>query len=440
MTTDTLVLPDTTPAAAPATPPPRARGWFRQLGLDTGYVLVSFPLAIAAFVVIVTGLALGIGLLVVWVGVAVLAVTLLAARALATAERAWLPAVLRRPLPRPAYLPAEGRPVRKLLTPLRDPQTWLDALHAVLRFPLAIFSFVVTVTFWAVALGGLTYGAWDWALPDASTDRNNQDLLELVGLESTAGRRILLYTAIGLVFAVLLPLVVRGVALLQAQLGRALLTSRGATQAELGRLTQGRNAAVAAEAVALRRLERDIHDGPQQQLVRLNMDLARAQRQLERDPSAARASLSEAAGLARETLEDLRALSRGIAPPVLADRGLAAALAAIAARSPVPVDLAVDLPAERLAPITENTAYFVVSEALANVAKHSDATTTRVDVRCTGDRLRVLVEDDGTGGAVLAPGHGLSGLTDRLLAVDGVLTVDSPRGGPTRLTAELPCG
>jgi signal transduction histidine kinase len=437
MTADTLVLPTTT---APATTAPRERGWFQQLGLDTGYVLVSFPVAIAAFVIAVTGISLGIGLLVVWVGVAVLAATLLAARAFATLERAWLPAVLRRALPRPAYLRPEGSRIRQLLTPLRDPQTWLDALHAVVRFPVAIFSFVVTVTFWSVALGGLTYWAWDWALPDASTDPDNADLLELVGLESTAGRRILLYALIGVVFAVLLPFVVRGVALLQASIGRAMLTSRAATQAELGRLTEGRNAAVAAEAVALRRLERDIHDGPQQQLVRLNMDLARAQRQLERDPGAARAALGEAAGLARETLEDLRALSRGIAPPVLADRGLAAALAAIAARSAVPVDLDVDLPTERLAPVTENTAYFVVSEALANVAKHSDATACRVEVRCTGDRLRVVVEDDGTGGAVLAPGHGLSGLTDRLLAVDGALAVDSPRGGPTRLTAELPCG
>jgi signal transduction histidine kinase len=436
MTTDTAVLP----AVAPSTPLPRSRGWFRQLGVDTGYALVSFPIAIAAFVVIVTGLALGAGLLIVWVGVAVLAGTLLAARGFATVERAWLPAVLDRPLPSPAYLAADGRPVRKLMTPLRDPQTWLDALHAIVRFPFAILSFVVTVTFWSVALGGLTYGLWDWALPDASTDPDSTDLLELLGLESTAGRRILLYAVLGLVVAVLLPFAIRGVALLQASLGRVLLTSRAATQAELGRLTEGRNAAVAAEAVALRRLERDIHDGPQQQLVRLNMDLARAQRQMERDPEAARTALGEAAGLARETLEDLRALSRGIAPPVLADRGLAAALAAIAARSPVPVDLAVDLPTERLAPVTENTAYFVVSEALANVAKHSDATTCRVDVRCSGDRLRVVVEDDGTGGAVLAPGHGLSGLTDRLVAVDGALTVDSPRGGPTRLTAELPCG
>jgi signal transduction histidine kinase len=330
--------------------------------------------------------------------------------------------------------------VRRLTTPLRDPQCWLDALHALLRFPFAILSFVVTVTFWAGALGGLTYGLWDWALPDASADPDNTDLLELLGFESSPWSRILLYTTIGVVFAVLLPFVVRATALLQAQLGRALLTSRAATQAEIGRLAQGRDAAVAAEAVALRRLERDIHDGPQQHLVRLGMDLSRAERQLDRDPAAARATLGEAAVLAKEALEELRALSRGIAPPVLADRGLAAALAAIAARSPVPVELSIDLPQQRLAPAVENTAYFVVSEALANVAKHSGASTVQVVVVASGPALRVTVEDDGAGGAVLAPGHGLAGLADRLRAVDGVLTVDSPRGGPTRLVAELPCG
>ncbi|RBY84947.1 sensor histidine kinase [Blastococcus sp. TF02A-30] len=435
MMTDTAVLP----AMPPTAPPARRPGRLQQLGVDTAYTLVGFPVAIASFVVVVTGLSVGAGLLVVWVGVAVLAVTLVAAQGFAAVERAWLPKVLGRPVPRPVYRRADGGGVRAVTTPLRDPQRWLDVLHALVQFPVAIFSFVVTVTWWSVTLGGLTYGAWDWALPDPSTDPDNNDLLELLGFESSAGRRIAFYTAIGILFAVLLPFVVRAVALLQAQLGRVVLTSRAATQQEIDRLAGGRDAAVAAEAVALRRLERDIHDGPQQHLVRLSMDLSRAQRQLDRDPDAARGTLTEAAGLARETLEELRALSRGIAPPVLADRGLAAALAALAARSPVPVELAVDLPAERLAPVTENTAYFVVSEALANVAKHSDAATCRVDLVCTGGRLRVVVEDDGSGGAVLAPGHGLSGLADRLQAVDGTLAVDSPRGGPTRLTAELPC-
>ena len=437
MNTDTAVLPVTTVAPVPEVR--RRPGILRQLAVDSGYTLTNFPVAIAAFVVVVTGLSLSAGLLVITVGLAVLAATLVAARGFAAVERAWLPAVLDRPVPSPAYLVPQGGVVRKLLTPLRDPQTWLDALHALIRFPLAILGFVVTVVLWSITLTGLTYGAYDWTLPDSSTDPDNQDLLEVLGHESTAGRRILLYTAIGLVAAVILPFAVRAVALLQAQLSRIMLTSRAATQAEIGRLAEGREAAVAAEAVALRRLERDIHDGPQQRLVRLSMDLSRAQRQLDRDPGAARTTLTEAADLARETLEELRALSRGIAPPVLADRGLAAALAALAARSPVPVELAVDLPTARLAPVTENTAYFVVSEALANVAKHSDAGTARVALTCDGRRMRVLVEDDGSGGAVLAPGHGLAGLTDRLQAVDGVLTVDSPRGGPTRLTAELPC-
>ncbi|MGY1687256.1 sensor histidine kinase [Geodermatophilus sp. SYSU D00867] len=427
MTTDTLVMPSATAA------PPHA-GLLRRLLVDSGYALLSLPVGIAAFVVAVTGVAVGVGTVVVWVGLAVLALTLLAARGFAALERAQLPAVLGHPVPRPAYLTPDGGRVRRLLTPLRDPQSWLDVLHAVVRFPLAVLAFVVTVTFWALALGGITYGLWDWALPQ----EGNEDLFELLGFDGGTPLRIVGYTAIGLVAAAVLPFAVRAVALLQAQLGRVLLTSRAATQAEIGRLSRGRDAAVAAEAVALRRLERDIHDGPQQHLVRLGMDLSRAQRQLERDPAAARTTLAEAGVLAREALEELRALSRGIAPPVLADRGLPAALAALAARSPVPVELAVDLPDERPAPVTENTAYFVVSEALANVAKHSGAGVCRVEVRRAGDVLRVVVEDDGEGGALLVPGHGLAGLADRLRAVDGVLAVDSPRGGPTRTTAELP--
>ncbi len=432
MSTDTLVTP-------PAPAQPRQRpGSLRQLLVDTGYTLLALPLGVLAFTVVVTGLAAGIGTLVIWVGVAVLAVTLLAARGLAGLERAQLPEVLGRPVPRPAYLVADGGRVRRLTTPLRDPQSWLDALHAVLRLPVGVLAFSVTVTWWALALGGITYGAWDWALPDASADPGNSDLLELLGFESSPARRVLSYTVIGVLALLVLPFVVRAVALLHAGLGRVLLTSRAATQAEIGRLSAGRDAAVAAEAVALRRLERDIHDGPQQHLVRLGMDLSRAQRQLDRDPAAARTTLAEAGVLAREALEELRALSRGIAPPVLADRGLAAALAALAARSPVPVELAVDLPEQRLAPVTENTAYFVVSECLANVAKHSGARVCRVAVGRAGDALRVVVEDDGVGGALVVPGHGLAGLADRLRAVDGVLAVDSPRGGPTRTVAELP--
>jgi signal transduction histidine kinase len=369
----------------------------------------------------------------------VLVLSLLVARGFAAIERMRIPAVLQHDVPTPVYrqAPADAGLVRRLVEPLRDPQCWLDVVHALLHMAVSIPAFAVTVTWWAGALGGLSYGAWEWSVPYGP---DNTDLPELLGFGDGRGARIVFYAVLGVLFAVTLPAAVRLAALLEAQFGRALLTLRAGTQAEIGRLSEGRDAAVAAEAVALRRLERDIHDGPQQRLVRLSMDLHRARRMLDSDPDAARATLDEAATQTRETLEELRALSRGIAPPVLADRGLAAALAAVAARSPVPVELAVGLPVgQRLAPAVENTAYFVVSEALANIAKHSEATVCRVTVVREGGRLRVVIEDDGRGGAVLAPGHGLAGLADRLRAVDGVLTVESPRGGPTRLIGELPC-
>ena len=433
MTADTLVAPSRTDPAEQ-----RAR-LVRQALVDSGYSLLALPLGVLAFVVVVTGVATGVGTLVVWVGVAVLAATLLAARGLAGLERAQLPAVLDRPVPRPAYLTPDGGAVRRLLTPLRDPQSWLDALHAVLRLPLAVLAFSVTVTFWALALGGITYGAWDWALPDASADPGNTDLLELLGFRSSAGLRIIAYTAIGLLAAVLLPFVVRAVALLHAQLGRLLLTSRAAAQAEIGRLSAGRDAAVAAEAVALRRLERDIHDGPQQRLVRLNMDLETVARRLDDDPERARPLVAEALAQSREALDELRALSRGIAPPILADRGLGPALTAAAARCPVQVSLDVALPqGRRLAAAVENTAYFVVTEALTNVAKHARATLCTVAVSADGERVLVQVLDNGAGGAHLGKGHGLAGLSDRLAAVEGVLDVVSPIGGPTVITAEIP--
>ncbi|MCZ2815016.1 sensor histidine kinase [Modestobacter sp. VKM Ac-2984] len=440
MTTTTAEPP--AQAEHPVVHEPR-RGWWRQLGMDTGYVLVNFWLSILAFVLVVTLLTVGVVTLGIWIGLLVLVLALLVARAFATLERRQLPDVLRRELPRPVYrrTQPDAPLLRRLITPLRDPQSWLDVLHAVLHMTVSIPVFVVTVVWWAMALAGLTSMTWDWSIPyDESGQAANYTFPELIGLADSSTNRVLLYTAIGILFALTLPAVVRGCALAEAQLGRVLLTSRAATQAEIGRLSEGRDAAVAAEAVALRRLERDIHDGPQQRLVRLSMDLHRARRMVDSDPDGARATLDEAAVQTRETLEELRALSRGIAPPVLADRGLAAALAALAARSPVPVELACALPpGQRLTPPVENSAYFLVSEALANVAKHSEATVSRVTVVCEHDRLRVVVEDDGRGGAVLAPGHGLAGLTDRLRAVDGVLTVDSPRGGPTRLIGELPC-
>jgi signal transduction histidine kinase len=232
----------------------------------------------------------------------------------------------------------------------------------------------------------------------------------------------------------------------QAGLGRLLLSDMSALYRRIRGLEQERDtaraqtvAAVTAEAAALRRLERDIHDGPQQRLVRLAMELGRAQHNFDSRPEAAREALADAIFQAQETLEELRALSRGIAPPILVDRGLREALIALAARSTVPVELDADPLDERLGATVETTAYFVVAEALTNVAKHSRAGSCAIGLRHGAGALRAWVTDDGSGGAALGKGHGLAGLDDRVRAAGGRLRVTSPDGGPTTITAELPC-
>jgi signal transduction histidine kinase len=187
----------------------------------------------------------------------------------------------------------------------------------------------------------------------------------------------------------------------------------------------------------LRRIERDLHDGAQARLVALGMSIGMAEQKLESDPVAAGQLLAEARHGAREALEELRDLARGIHPPVLGDRGLEAALAGLAARSPVHVTLSASL-AERPPAAVETAAYFVVAEALANAGKHADATQLEIRIRRADEVLVVEVVDDGRGGADPS-GHGLTGLRQRVEALDGTLAVDSPRGGPTTVRARLPC-
>jgi signal transduction histidine kinase len=188
-----------------------------------------------------------------------------------------------------------------------------------------------------------------------------------------------------------------------------------------------------------RRIERDLHDGAQQRLVSLAMNLGIAHATMTDAPEPARRAIAEAQEEALLALAEMRALVRGLHPAVLDDRGLDAALSGLVARTPVPIRLAVDVP-DRCSPTVEAVAYFIVSEALTNVAKHSSATTAEVTVARTGDRIRIVVSDDGRGGATpTAGGSGLRGLAQRAASVDGTLTVDSPTGGPTIVTAELPC-
>jgi len=406
----------------------------RRLVLDTAYCWSALPLAIIGFVVVVTGVALSAGLLVVWVGVAVLAGTMYAARGLAHLERVRLRNLQGRAAPSPVYrqAPADAGPVRRVLTPLRDPQSWLDALWGVAGFVTGIVAFVFAVTWWAGALGGLSYWFWQRWLPE-----DDVTLVELMGLGQGQRAESMLYLAFGVFLAATLPMAVRAVTVTHAGLANALLCSRAELQAEVRRVAGSRDAAHRAEADSLRRLERDIHDGPQQRLVRLTMDLGRARKQLADDPDRAGATIESALTQARETVDELRSLSRGIAPPLLVDRGLRVALEEMLRGSVVPVQPTIDVP-DQLPPQVETAVYFVVAEALTNVAKHSGAEQAWVSVTAGDDAVTVRVEDDGIGGAHESKGLGLAGLRQRLIGVEGELGVTSPVGGPTVLEARIP--
>jgi signal transduction histidine kinase len=211
----------------------------------------------------------------------------------------------------------------------------------------------------------------------------------------------------------------------------------GRRQHRIERLEQSRAGAVNVQESELRRIERDLHDGAQARLVALGMSLGRAEQALDSDPEAVRTLLAEARHGAGEALEELRDLARGIRPPILTDRGLEPALAALTARSPLPVTLSVDL-AERPPAAVETAAYFTVAEALANVIKHAEATHVDIRIRSRSGVLAAEIVDDGAGGAD-ANGPGLTGLRQRAEALEGTLQVTSPEGGPTTVRAVLPC-
>jgi signal transduction histidine kinase len=425
--------------AAPVAVENRRRTTVSQFFADTGYCLADFPLSVASFVVLLTLFSVGLGTFAAAGGAFVLLAGMRVARAFAGLERRRLPSVLRAPVTAPRYRKDHTKHtgLRRQLVPLVDPQCWRDLVFGIARFVTGVTAFAVTVTWWAIAIGYTL--SFLWAYPVLPYLNGISDLL---GMPHKYGYVVAVDTGVGLLFLLSAPFVVRGMALMNAGLARGLLTRHrvDALQERVDELTESREAARSAEASALRRLERDIHDGPQQRLVRLTMDLSLAQRRMRTDPERAEPLLAEAIQQTRETLDELRALSRGIAPPILADRGLAAALAAVTGRCTVPTELSVSLPdSKRLPESTENTAYFLVAEALTNVAKHSGATWCVVKVTGDGSLLYVTISDNGKGGAHTAKGHGLSGLADRVRAADGRFHVDSPAGGPTVLTAELPC-
>lgn len=404
----------------------------RQTGRDFIYLLVSGPIMLAAFVAAITALSVGAGLVVMLVGLPLIVGSLYLARFAATIERRLGPA-LTGVKAVPATYTGRDRSahwLRQLTTPLNDPQSWLDIAWVGIGFVFSTFSWSLALT-WVAAIAMIVIGPLGFLFPGFNA--GGHGLAFLFDASPSPLFVLIIDVALGVVAALTAPSVSRWLAVTQRRLANALVSTRP----QLERLHESRSAALRAETDELRRLERDIHDGPQQRLVRLNMDLARAKRQAKLDPAKTEAIIADAMIQTQEALAELRQLSRGIAPPVLADRGLAAALDDLAARSSVPVTVYASVSPQALH--IETAAYFVAAEALTNLNKHSGASAADLVVAVQDDLLYLAVSDNGVGGASPAKGHGLAGLAERLKGVDGTLTVTSPVGGPTRIEAVIPC-
>ncbi|MEU9092548.1 sensor domain-containing protein [Streptomyces sp. NPDC048428] len=372
-------------------PPPVRFAYDRWTWKEIAHLLSNLPMAIAGFVYTVLMVAIGVGLAVTVIGLPLLALGLQGARLLGRAERGRARGLLGLRIDEPSPISLVTREdgfFTWLWSSLKDPVGWRAVLYSFMRLPWGVVTFAVTL----VSL----FVLWP-VLPYTARFLTNAD---------------------------------RGMV-------RGLLSPSDELERRIAELESDRGVVVDTAAADLRRIERDLHDGAQARLVALAMGLGLAKEKLTDDPEAAARMVDEAHGEVKVALQELRDLARGIHPAVLTDRGLDAALSAIASRCTVPVTVGVDLPG-RPAQAIEGIAYFTVSELLQNVSKHARATRASVDVWRSADRLLIQVTDDGRGGASMDGGTGMAGLAERLGAVDGQFVLDSPAGGPTTVTAELP--
>jgi signal transduction histidine kinase len=410
-----------------------ARTWLAFTHHVAGLVL-----SIASFTVVVTGLAVGLATMpLALVGLPVIGVTTRFSTAFAAVERARFALLLDTEIPRWPADPRRG--YRWLIVPTRSMlatrATWGQIGYALLRLPVSVVSFTLTVTVWSAGLMALTVPLYARRLPGGGPNVDGHYFL-------TGTVPLALCAVAGLVVLLAAAPLTRGLGSVDAALARWLLSPpRDAElKARVTQLEVSRERVVDAAEAERRRIERDLHDGAQQRLVAVAMELGRAKAKFADDVDAAAALVDQAHTEAKAALIELRELVRGVHPPVLTDRGLDAALSGLAARCSVPVSLQVDVPV-RPRPAVEAVAYFTVAEALTNIAKHSRATRASVIVDGgpgPAGTLNIVISDDGIGGADAA-GAGLTGLADRMAGLDGALSVESPPGGPTIISAVIPC-
>ncbi|MFI0819093.1 sensor histidine kinase [Streptomyces sp. NPDC021098] len=318
---------------------------------------------------------------------------------------------------------------------LKDPATWRDLLWLLPDMTAGCVIAALAFVFPPYGLEGSVLAAGVW---EPIVEAGGTYWYAFVPVTSQTTANLAALTGVGLIALGLFA----APALLRVHflLARAFLapTPQMALAARVDRLTETRHDAVDTSAAELRRIERDLHDGAQARLVAMGMSLGTIEALIEKDPAKAKELLAAARTNSAEALAELRDLVRGIHPPVLAERGLGDAVRALALRMSLPVETEVDLPGRFAEPV-EAAAYFAVSEVLTNAAKHSGAARMWLDLHHEGGMLRISVTDNGSGGARVAPGGGLSGIERRLGTFDGVLAVSSPPGGPTMVTMEIPC-
>ncbi|MFB9314501.1 sensor histidine kinase [Nocardioides plantarum] len=357
----------------------------------TAYAAAQLVLGILALVLAILTVT-GAALMVVWVGGLLLAISVPLTRVVADAHRRMATDVLGLEVPRP-YRPVPSHPWHALVAVARDPMTWRDLAWLVWA---CTFGWVIALICVLELLALVTWPLWWWTLRPKMRARSQIDLWFLA-------------------------------------------TSRTERlQQRVQVLTETRAEAVDSAAAELRRLERDLHDGPQARLVALSMSLGLAEQLLAEDPDAARRLIGDARTTTSAAIGDLRSVVRGIHPPVLADRGLTGAVQALALDMAVPVTVVADLDGRPPAPV-ESAVYFAVAECLANVGKHARADAVTIAMTHVDGRVRVRVHDDGVGGADPGAGTGMLGVRRRLAAFDGTMSVSSPTGGPTEVILEVPC-
>lgn len=398
------------------------------------HLLAGLVIGMVSFTVAVTGSAIGVALLPFFlVGIPVLIAMLWVGDLIARLERVRFWLLLGAAITPPARSESEPTGWRKLTRLLLTPSSWLHFVYAVVRLPLSLVEATLVSAVWSTAVVLLALPAYNAALPGGAAHLGHVAVRNPLALAGLAIAGLLLLLAA--------PWLTRGLAAADEGVAHALLGSRRRADltARIGELETSRAAVVDAAEAERRRIERDLHDGAQQRLVSLAIELGRARAKFGSDPDAAQAIVDQAHEQAKAALTELRNLVRGVHPPVLSDRGLDAALSGLAALSPVPVSVSVPEVTVRPPAHVEAIAYFVVAEALTNVAKHARASHASVTVRRSGDVLTLTISDDGIGGANPA-GQGLSGLAARVAGVDGRLSVSSPAGGPTVIEVALPCG